>query len=185
MRERAGGGVDEEEPGAEGVGDVVQTVGVGDAVDSRVEGEGEDESVGEEADAVAESALAKNLNNMGRFWGVLRKNLPARDPWQHITRAHRLNQQGIGQDGHKVMVRRKRSEPADGKIVYPDDEHGHVDGQDPKHEDEHGVCVIVEVGALAAAAIVAGQTQAAHRGDELHHAEDDVGELVGDKGRDE
>jgi hypothetical protein len=44
--------VDEEEPGEEGVYEVMQAVGVCDAVDGGVEGEGEREDVGEEANAI-------------------------------------------------------------------------------------------------------------------------------------
>ena len=31
------------------------------------------------------------------------------------------------------------------KIMYPDDENGKVDGEDPEHEDEDGVGVVVEI----------------------------------------
>ena len=44
--------MDGDEPGGDEVADVVQEVGVGDAVDGGVEGEEEEERVGDEAEAV-------------------------------------------------------------------------------------------------------------------------------------
>lgn len=50
-RKRARGKVDEEEPGGEGVDEIMQSVGVRDAVYRCVQGEGENQNVGEEANA--------------------------------------------------------------------------------------------------------------------------------------
>lgn len=43
------------------------------------------------------------------------------------------------------MVRGEGGEPVDGEVVDPDDEGGKVDGQDPEHEEEDRVRVVVEV----------------------------------------
>ena len=43
------------------------------------------------------------------------------------------------------MVGGERCEPVDGEIVGPDEEDGDVDGEDPYHEYEDGVCVVVEI----------------------------------------
>ena len=51
--------MDEEEPCAKGIDEVVETVGVGDAVNRGIEGEGECENVGEELDAVETSVHRK------------------------------------------------------------------------------------------------------------------------------
>lgn len=42
-------------------------------------------------------------------------------------------------------MRAEWSQPVDGEVVNPDDEHRHVDGQHPKHEDEHRGGVVVEI----------------------------------------
>ncbi len=43
------------------------------------------------------------------------------------------------------MVGRERGEPVDGEVVGPDEEDGDVDGEDPYHQYEDGVCVVVEI----------------------------------------
>ena len=42
-------------------------------------------------------------------------------------------------------MRRERGEPVDSKIPYPDYQNKCVDWEDPDHEDEDRVCVIVKV----------------------------------------
>lgn len=39
----------------------------------------------------------------------------------------------------------ERGEPVDGEVVDPDDEGGKVDREDPEHEEEDAVSVVVEV----------------------------------------
>lgn len=72
----------------------------------------------------------------------------------------------------------------DGQVVNPDDQHWHVDWQDPEHEDEHGGCVIVEI-IMGAGAGVSREAERADAGADLHNRKNHVSELVRDKSRDE
>lgn len=81
-------------------------------------------------------------------------------------------------------MRAERRQPVDGDIVNPDDEHGHVDRQNPKHEDQHGGRVVVEI-IVSARAGVSRQTKGAHAGAELHDCKNHVSELIRDQSRDE
>lgn len=62
-----------------------------------------------------------------------------------MSGAHRFDNKDIWHDRQDVVVRREGGEPVNGKIVDPHDEDGDVDGEDPEHEDEQGVRVVVEV----------------------------------------
>ena len=42
-------------------------------------------------------------------------------------------------------MRGKRRKPVHSKIMYPDNQHGKIDGQDPEHEDQHRVHEIVKI----------------------------------------
>lgn len=81
-----------DEPGAEDVGQVVQQVGVGDAVDGGVGGEREEERVGEVADAGVMSAEPFRKRDIGM-------SLPVGHPRNHAPRAERLDEQDKGHDG--------------------------------------------------------------------------------------
>ena len=98
------------EPGTQAVDELVQDVGVRDAVDGCVDGQSEEEHVCDEAQA-------------------------ARQAGDHVACAHRLDDEDVGHDGEDVVVRGKGGEPVDGEVVDPDDEDREVDGEDPKHED--------------------------------------------------
>ncbi len=43
------------------------------------------------------------------------------------------------------MVGGKRGEPVDREVVGPDEEDHDVDGEDPNHEEEDGVGVVVKI----------------------------------------
>lgn len=43
------------------------------------------------------------------------------------------------------MVGGKRCEPVHGEVVVPYDEHRQVDGEDPQHDDEDRVSIMVKV----------------------------------------
>jgi hypothetical protein len=43
------------------------------------------------------------------------------------------------------MVGREWSEPVEGKVADPDNKNGEVDGENPYHENENGVTVVVKV----------------------------------------
>ena len=43
------------------------------------------------------------------------------------------------------MVGGERGEPVDGEVVGPDEEDGDVDGEDPDHEDEDRMRIVVEI----------------------------------------
>lgn len=62
---------------------------------------------------------------------------------------HSFDNENVWHDGEDVVVRGKWCEPVDGEIVNPDDEDGKVDGEDPQHEDEETVDVVVEVVVVA------------------------------------
>ena len=63
--------------------------------------------------------------------------------------AHGFDDENVGHDGEDVMMRGERSEPVDGEVVDPDDEDREIDREDPEHEDEETVDVIVEVVVVA------------------------------------
>lgn len=103
--------MDGDEPGGGEVDEVVEHVGVGDAVDGGVDGDEEVEDAGE----VAETGCY------------------ARD---HLAAGQGFDEQDEGHDGEDVVVGGEGGEPVDGEVVDPDDENGEVDGEDPEHEDE-------------------------------------------------
>jgi len=66
-----------------------------------------------------------------------------------VTCAHCFDDEDVGHDGENVVVGGKGSQPVDGKVVDPDDEDREIDREDPEHEDEKTVDVIVEVVVVA------------------------------------
>jgi hypothetical protein len=72
--------------------------------------------------------------------------LQARDD---VASRHGFDNEDVGHDGEDVVMRGKGCEPVDGKIVNPDDEDRKVDGEDPEHEYEQTVDVVVEVVVVA------------------------------------
>lgn len=104
--------MDGKEPGGEDVEEVVEAVGVRDAVDRCVQREEESEDIRDESCSPGDSG-------------------------SHDAGAHDLDDEDHGEDCEEVVVRAEWRQPVDGDVVYPHDEHGHVYGQDPEHEDEH------------------------------------------------
>lgn len=72
----------------------------------------------------------------------------------------------------------------DGEVVDPNDQHRHVDGQHPEHEDEHRGGVVVEI-VVGTRVSVPGESQCPYASAQLHDCEDHVGELVWYEGGDE
>lgn len=70
---------------------------------------------------------------------------PPSDPRHHMSCAHRLDQKDVRHDREDVVMARKRREPMDGEVVYPNDQDGDVYREDPKHENEQRVGIVVEV----------------------------------------
>lgn len=62
-----------------------------------------------------------------------------------MTCAHCFDDEDVGHDGENVVVGGKGSQPVDGKVVDPDDEDREVDRENPEHQDEETVDVVVEV----------------------------------------
>lgn len=68
-----------------------------------------------------------------------------------MASAHGFDDENVRHDGEDIVVRREGCEPVDGKIVYPDNEDWQVDGQDPEHQDEYTVHVVIEIVVVARA----------------------------------
>ena len=66
-----------------------------------------------------------------------------------MTCAHCFDDEDVGHDGEDVVVGGKGSQPVDGKVMNPDDEDREVDWENPEHEDEETVDVVVEVVVVA------------------------------------
>ena len=62
-----------------------------------------------------------------------------------MASAHGFDDENVRHDGQDVVVRGKGRQPVHGEVVDPNDEDGEVDGENPEHEDEEGVRVVVEV----------------------------------------
>lgn len=130
--------MDSEEPGGKEVEEVVEAVGVCDAVDGCVQRREEREDIRD-------------------------VSCSARDSGSHLARAHDLYDEHQRQDRKQIVVRAEGRQPVDSKVVDPDDQHWHVDWKDPEHEDQHRGCVVVEV-VVCAGASVAGEAEGSYAG---------------------
>lgn len=110
-------------------------------------------------------------------------NLPARDSRNHILITHRLDQQDVPEHRQQVVMRRKGCQPRHGQVVCPHDQDRHVDGQNPEHQDQHGMRVIIEIVAVSGLRFL-GTGQSADARGHLDYAQDHVGELVRYEGDD-
>lgn len=110
-------------------------------------------------------------------------HLPARNSRNHILITHRLDQQDVPEHRQQVVVCRKGRQPRHSQVVRPHDQHRHVYWQDPEHQDQHGMRVIIEVVAVSGLRFL-GTGQSADARGHLDDAQDHVCELVRDEGDD-
>jgi hypothetical protein len=66
-------------------------------------------------------------------------------PWNHAPGAERFYEENVGHYGEDVVVGGEGCEPVHSEISYPDNEDGEVYGEDPQHEYQDGMGVVVEV----------------------------------------
>ena len=144
------------QPSAEPVAEAVQAVSIRDSVDGGIKRNGKEKDVCHKTHAHATGHAG-----------------------HHVARTERFDEQDIRHDAGDVVVRGEWGEPVDGEIVDPYDEDGNVDWEDPQHQDDQRMRVVVERGRRGTPRFP-GETQGAHARRELHDAEDHVGELVGD-----
>jgi hypothetical protein len=67
------------------------------------------------------------------------------------------------------------------EVVGPDQEDKHIDGQDPQHQNQDGVCVVVEI-QMRSGSCFLGMPLCPHACGQLHNAGNHVGELVWNDG---
>ena len=73
------------------------------------------------------------------------ENIPRRYPRNHFPNRQRLNKKNERHYRQNIMMRRKRREPMYGEIMYPHYQNKDIYRQYPKHEEEDGVGVVVEI----------------------------------------
>lgn len=95
-------------PRTDKIPQLVQGVSVRDAVDGGVDGEEEEEDVGDVASAGGEAG-------------------------DHFAAGEGLDEDEVGHYGEDVVVRGEGGEPVHGEVVRPDEEDHDVDGEDPDH----------------------------------------------------
>jgi hypothetical protein len=66
-----------------------------------------------------------------------------------VAGRHCFDDENVRHDGEDVVVGGKGCEPVDCEVVHPDDEDGEVDRENPEHEDQQTVDVVVEVVVVA------------------------------------
>lgn len=69
---------------------------------------------------------------------------PCRDARHHLACAQCLDKQDNGENGKDVVEGGERGKPVHCEIACPDNENGKVDRENPDHENEDGVGVVVK-----------------------------------------
>jgi hypothetical protein len=69
------------------------------------------------------------------------------------------------------------------EVPYPDDEDWQVDGEDPKHKDQDGMCVVVEV-VIGVRSCLPSHSQRSDTSCNVDDAEDKIRKLIWNYSRD-
>ena len=130
----------------------MEHVGVCDSINGSVDGDAKEEDTGEVAKPRCHS----------RYHFATGQGLDEKDKWH---------------DRENIVVRRKWSEPVNSQIVYPDDENGEIDRENPQHENEDRVDVVVKV-VVGVRTGFPSESKSACTSGYLHETCNQVGELV-------
>ena len=94
------------QPSCNEIDEVMEHVGVCDSIDGRIDGDAEEEDTGE---------VAKTRSHSGH----------------HFATSQGLNEKDKRHDGEDIVVRGKWGEPVNGQVVYPYNENGKIDRENP------------------------------------------------------
>ena len=99
------------------------------------------------------------------------------DSWHHLTTGQSFDQKDKRHDRKDVVVRGEGCKPVNGQVVHPNHEDRKVYWEDPKHEDEDRMDIVVEV-VICVRGGFSGESKGSCTSGDLDKTCHKIGELV-------